>query len=192
VHQAYDLNGVWSNTAASNAPLRFGATGQQVSGESAVQAWINAGIPSDRIYLGVPFYGYTHKTLKPITRETGMDVPFDRTIPQIKGDNHDSYAADPCPGAKPSFSGEYQWRSIETSGVSRNASGWSTYWDQMTETPFAYNKQTNQFVTYDDPASLRIKTQFAKEHGLGGMMLWSLEMDDTSHSLLNALQGVRA
>jgi chitinase len=153
---------------------------------------MDAGIPSDSLYLGVPFYGYTHKTLKPITRQTGMDVPFDRSIPQIKGDQYDGYATDPCPGATPSYSGEYQWRTIVNTGVSRNASGWTSYWDQETQTPFGYNKQNHQFVTYDNPASLRIKTQFAKRHRLGGMMLWSLEMDDSSNSLLNALQHIRS
>lgn len=182
---------MWTDTTAANAPLRFGATGQHVSGESAIQAWIGAGIPSDRVYLGVPFYGYTHKTRNPITSQTGMDVLLDRSLPQIKGDDYDGYATDPCPGAKPSYSGEYQWRSIEKSGLVRNASGWTTYWDQKTETPFAYNQQNQQFVTYDNPTSLRIKTQFAKNHSLGGMMLWSVEMDDINNSLLNALQDVR-
>ncbi|KAI8091858.1 glycoside hydrolase [Thamnidium elegans] len=188
---AYDINGVWSNVTAANAPLYFGDTGQLISADSSIQSWINAGIPSDRIYLGVPFYGYTQKTLAPITRDTGMNVSLDRSIEQIKGDKYDDYSTDPCPGATASFSGEIQWRSIVKEDVASNKSGWTSYWDEKTRTPYSYNDNNRQFITYDNPISLRIKSQYVEEHKLGGMMLWSLEMDDQSDSLLNALQSVR-
>jgi chitinase len=176
---------------SSNAPLNFGDAGQRISVDSSIKAWIDAGIPSERIYLGVPFYGYTHKTLKTINHQTGMNVPLDRSIEQIKGDKYDDYAKDPCPGAQPSFSGEFQWRSIEESGAAYNASGWSTFWDPKTSTPYSYNSHTHQFITFDNPASLRIKASYVKRHKLGGIMLWSLEMDDQSNSLLTAIQYVR-
>lgn len=153
---------------------------------------MNAGIPAERIYLGVPFYGYTHKTMGHVTKETGMSVPLNRNIAQIKGDMHDDFATDPCPNAKPSFSGEFQWRTIEDSGAAYNASGWSTFWDDQTLTPYAYHHHKNQFITFDNPHSLRLKTEYAKKLELGGIMLWSLEMDDEANSLLNAIQGIRA
>lgn len=152
---------------------------------------MDAGIPSERIYLGVPFYGYTHKTKKDITHKTGLNAPLDRSIPQIQGDRYDEYAADPCPGSRPTYSGEFQWRSIEESGAAYNASGWATYWDQRTRTAFAYNENNHQFITFDNPTSLRLKAQFVKENTLGGVFLWSLEMDDSGNSLLSALQEVR-
>lgn len=189
--QAYDINGVWSNKTSSNAPLHYGVAGQHVSVESSIQEWLDAGIPSDRLYLGVPFYGYTHKTLAHMNHHTGLNVALDRSIEQIKGDKYDDYATDPCPGAKPAYSGEFQWRTIESSGAAYNASGWFTYWDQKTQTPFSYHSQSHQFITYDNPNSLRLKSQFAQEKKLGGIMLWSLEMDDSSNSLLNAIQDVR-
>lgn len=152
---------------------------------------MNAGIPAERIYLGVPFYGYTHKTKERMSRDTGMNVPLDRSIAQIKGDKHDDFATDPCPNAKPSFSGEFQWRTIEDSGAAYNASGWSTFWDDKTLTPYAYHHHHNQFITFDNPSSLRLKTEYAKKYNLGGIMLWSLEMDDKANSLLNAIQDIR-
>lgn len=122
---------------------------------------------------------------------TGLNVPLDRSIKQIKGDQYDDYATDPCPGAKPAYSGEFQWRTIESSGAAYNASGWSTYWDEKTQTPFSYNSQSRQFITYDNPTSLGLKSQFVQEKKLGGIMLWSLEMDDSRNTLLDAIQDVR-
>ncbi|KAI8969004.1 glycoside hydrolase superfamily [Mycotypha africana] len=189
---AYDINGSWSNTTAANAPLHLGKTGNQVSGETAVQAWINAGIPSNQVFLGVPFYGYTQKTTKKMTRKAGLSVPLDRSVPQIKGDQYDSVETDPCPGAIGSYSGEMQWRTINQVGADRNTNGWATFWDKTTDTPFSYHAGNRQFVSFDNPKSLGLKTQFVKEKALGGMMLWSLEMDDSSNSLLESMQSIRS
>lgn len=169
----------------------MGETGQHVSAVTSIRDWINAGIPSERIYLGVPFYGYTHKTSKAITDQTGMNVPWDRSIKQIKGDKYDDFSTDPCPGANASFSGEYQWRSIAEVGATKNASDWTAYWDRKTSTPYSFNKRTQQLITFDNPASLSIKSQYVRKHKLGGIMLWSLEMDDRNNSLLSAVQEVR-
>lgn len=186
------MNGIFSQNSSANAPLEISnITNPMTSGAAAVQSWISAGIPSNKIYLGVPFYGYTHKTTAEINLETGIHVPFDRKIPQIKGDSYDDFAADPCPGSNRSFSGEMQWRTIEQRGIDRNASGWATFWDSTSQTPFAYKQDNQQFVTFDNPTSLRIKSHYVNEKRLGGVMLWSLEMDDTDHSLLEALQDVR-
>ncbi|RCI00030.1 hypothetical protein CU098_003049, partial [Rhizopus stolonifer] len=182
---AYDISGSWSDFTASNAPLY--SDKQSISGSSSIEAWIRAGIPSQRIYLGVPFYGYTHKTL---ASQPGMNIKLDRSIPQIKGDTYDDYLADPCPDAKPTFSGQIQWRSINNMGIQRNESGWTTMFDQKSMTPFA-NHPTGQFITFDNQESLQFKTKYAQDHQLGGVMLWSLEMDDTDHTLLNALQAIR-
>lgn len=190
--QAYDLNGSFSTTSGANAPLNIGNVSEPtLSGAAAVDTWIKAGIPSHQVFLGVPFYGYTHRTSQQVTASSGIHVPFDRQIEQMKGDEYDGYAADPCPDARPSYSGEMQWRTIEREGIVRNSSGWITYWDPTSQTPFAYKQDNQQFLTFDDPTSLLIKAQYAKDHQLGGVMLWSLEMDDVNSTLLNALQVVR-
>ncbi|CEG74765.1 hypothetical protein RMATCC62417_09920 [Rhizopus microsporus] len=189
---AYDLSGSFSTTSGANAPLNIGNVSEPtLSGAAAVDTWIKAGIPSHQVFLGVPFYGYTHRTSQQITASSGIHVPFDRQVEQMKGDEHDGYAADPCPDARPSYSGEMQWRTIEREGIVRNSSGWITYWDPTSQTPFAYKQDNQQFLTFDDPTSLLIKAQYAKNYQLGGVMLWSLEMDDVNSTLLNALQVVR-
>jgi chitinase len=126
-----------------------------------------------------------------MTHQSGLNIPLNRDIPQIKGDEHDDFAKDPCPNSVSTYSGEFQWRTIEESGAAYNASGWSTFWDRQTSTPYAYKDDNNQFITFDNPTSLRIKSQYVRENKLGGIMLWSLEMDDEANSLLNAIQEVR-
>ena len=42
-------------------------------------------------------------------------------------------------------------------------------------------------ICYDDPQSIEIKSRYARDHGLGGVMFWELSQDDEQSSLLNAI-----
>ena len=55
--------------------------------------------------------------------------------------------------------------------------GWTTVQDpQGRMGPYAY--KGDQWVSFDDKASLRAKTMWIKERGLGGGMIWALDLDD--------------
>ena len=44
------------------------------------------------------------------------------------------------------------------------------------ETPYAFWR--NQWVGYDDVASVKRKAEFVRKEGYGGVMIWSIDMDD--------------
>lgn len=54
--------------------------------------------------------------------------------------------------------------------------GWTTVWNEDQKVPYAY--KGNQWVGYDNPRSIKIKTEYVREKNLGGVMLWSVETDD--------------
>ena len=43
------------------------------------------------------------------------------------------------------------------------------------------------FVSYEDPKSIGIRAQLAKDRGLRGVFMWELTGDDEQHSLLDAM-----
>ncbi|CAO3630695.1 unnamed protein product [Cunninghamella blakesleeana] len=183
----YDLAGMWNPTTFANAALK--GNGQAGSVDGAIKAWSDAGFPKNKLVVGVPFYGYLAAVSQAPTA-VNENVPFSGSS-QIKGDQYDEKSADPCPGAEASYSGEYQYRSIVAENIQKNASNWVTYWDSKTFTPYAYNSDKKTFLTFDNPDSLKAKADYVNENNLGGMMMWSLEMDDSDNSLLTAMQGIR-
>ncbi|KAI8338703.1 glycoside hydrolase superfamily [Chlamydoabsidia padenii] len=182
----YDLSGLWNSVSGANAALKNSAEG---SVETAIKQWKAAGIPSNKLVVGCPFYGYLARVRKPVTSRSER-VAYTSSI-QIKGDKYDTKSADPCHGAKAAFSGEYQYRSIVQEGIQQHRNSWRTYWDHKTLTPYAYNSKQKTLLTFDNPASLKAKAAYVVQNKLGGLMAWSLEMDDSKHSLLNSMQKVR-
>ncbi len=71
------------------------------------------------------------------------------------------------------------------------ANNWTRVWEPTQKVPYAYHG--NQWVGYDDPESINIKTRYVVEKNLGGLMVWSLDTDDfhgksgTSYPLLRAI-----
>ena len=54
--------------------------------------------------------------------------------------------------------------------------GWQEVNDNFTKSPYAFFE--NQWVSYDNPWSVGIKSNFINELELGGAAVWSLENDD--------------
>lgn len=155
-----------------------------------MQAWYDAGISKEQLVVGVPFYGTVLKTSKALGASSGPYVKLAKKS-AIKGDKYDEKSADNCPGAVASYSGEYQWRSIVNDGISENKNGWKVYWDSVSSTPYAFQSSLLKYLSFDNATSLKEKASYVNDQSLGGVMVWSLEMDDASNTLLTALQSVR-
>jgi chitinase len=56
---------------------------------------------------------------------------------------------------------------------------WEYRWDKTSKVPFLQNKTKTQIVTYDDPASVKIKCQYVKKNRFGGVIIWELHKDFT-------------
>lgn len=68
----------------------------------------------------------------------------------------------------------------------------TVYRDQVSQAPWLFDGDS--FWTYDDPVSVAFKASYARDLGLGGLMIWELGDDDSSVLLRaahQALHGVR-
>jgi chitinase len=142
-----------------NAPLYANpAAPSQLSAEASVRALESAGVPSRKILLGVPFYGYVWG--------------------QVADRNHGLFQpGKPAPGNFAPVS------DIEQSMLGH---GFTRYWDEAAGAPYLYSAELQEFVSYEDAESLTTKCAYIKTHKLGGTMVWQY-LDDPSGALLETM-----
>ncbi|TRX60751.1 glycoside hydrolase family 18 protein [Fulvivirga sp. M361] len=149
----YDFHGGWEGKSGHNANLyasEYDDNEEIISAKIAVQQHVNAGVPIDKIVLGVPFYG----------RWWGGVNPSDHGLYQP---------------AKGPF-GSLSYTVIRDSLL--KAPGYQAHWDSTAGVPFLWNNQDSVFVAYENARSLKIKTAFVKEEGMKGVMFWQFNGDD--------------
>lgn len=147
----YDFHGSLTKTTGHHSALHRSATSapDERSVESAVVQFVAAGVPANKLVVGVPFYGKEFRDAKAENR--GLDQPFSGQVPV------------------------YPWSQLAAQFIDR--SGYVRYWDDAAQVPYLWNAQTHAFLSYDDPQSLALKAQFVKAQNLGGMMYWEQSLD---------------
>ncbi|CAO4381258.1 unnamed protein product [Caenorhabditis nigoni] len=95
------------------------------------------------------------------------------------------------------------WRRVETvDGVVEKGlvlwknvvrDGWNISnikWDPKSKSSYIWDPENKWFLGIDDEKSLKTKMNYVKDKNLGGVMIWSIDMDDYSETLLNAVASV--
>jgi chitinase len=59
-------------------------------------------------------------------------------------------------------------------------------WDDVAKVPWLYNAARKEWITYEDPQSMRLKGEYIVAQKLAGAMFWELSNDDGT--LLDALR----
>uniref|UniRef100_A0A803MPV0 GH18 domain-containing protein n=1 Tax=Chenopodium quinoa TaxID=63459 RepID=A0A803MPV0_CHEQI len=133
--------------AALNDP-----TGAKVSGSSGIAAWINAGVPANKLVLGVPFYGRAWQLVDP--NNHGILAPatnFNDTL--VKG-------------GTPSYKQIKDFISQNDATVVYNSSYVTNYCCSGTT-----------WVAYDDTQTIATKVAYAKSNALNGYFAWKINQD---------------
>ena len=162
----YDFAGQWSARTAFNAPLYpADEAGQGPSADTSVRVYLDAGVPREKLLLGVPFYGRAWAGVKDV--DHGLGQPHSGKPPRPPG------------GAG------YSYRNI-ASGILGESAG--RFWHERAKVPWLFDAKAGVMVSYDDPESIRAKARYAREQKLGGVMVWELSEDDEKSSLLEAIR----
>lgn len=62
------------------------------------------------------------------------------------------------------------------------------FWDDKAQAPYMYNAKDSLMLSYDDTVSVALKTRYAMDKGIGGIMFWELGNDTKQEgSLLDAI-----
>jgi chitinase len=157
----YDLVNGYSTLTGHHTPLYSNAS-QHESTDNAVKFLIKAGVPAGKLVIGAAMYGRMWENVGPTQNGLYQSGKFKQGLDYNKFD-----------------------RELTA------AQGWKMYWDDASKAPYAYNAQKQLFITYDDSKSMTLKTQYAIDHKLGGIMYWEIMNDKYTGGLLDAIDRAR-
>ncbi|WP_058187339.1 glycoside hydrolase family 18 protein [Terracidiphilus gabretensis] len=130
----------------------------RASSDISVRVLEDAGVPAEKILLGLPFYGHVwgevpataHGLFQPGKQIPNAFAPYSMIVSTMLGH------------------------------------GFTRYWDDVSKVPYLYNADKKIFVSYEDPESIAVKGKYVLKHKLGGVMFWSYEADSNG-ALLGAV-----
>ncbi|XP_068223063.1 LOW QUALITY PROTEIN: probable chitinase 10 [Palaemon carinicauda] len=157
---SYDFHGQWENQVGHNSPLLPLETAssyqKKLTVDFSVREWKKQGAPSQKIMVGMPTYGRSF-TLADVTK-------FDIGAQALGGGTAGRYTQE---------TGFLSYYEVCEFLYEDNT---TLVWDNEQQVPFAY--MGDQWVGFDDERSLGVKGDWLKTEGFGGVMIWSVDMDD--------------
>lgn len=188
----FELNSADDPLSGPNAPfMTEPGKGSPYGFVESIEYWHAAGVPYNKLVGGVPFFGRARTLLvtkDPTTQYNPAETPF-----RPFGDQDDGPYTNPyCPADSQPQSGEWKYKNPRSQGLlvtpTTAAAPWIRHFDEITKTPWLYNPTNHQYISYDDPVSIGIKTKWAIEKGLAGLFCWSVEQDNGE--LLSAMKPI--
>ncbi|KZV73512.1 glycoside hydrolase family 18 protein [Peniophora sp. CONT] len=201
----YDVFGSFSSFAGPNAPLNdtCASQAQQDAGFSAVravQAWNDAGVPLDKLVLGIPTYGHSYAVSPENATSDNFATlnthpNFDNTLHPLGSQDNGSNETfvDVC-GVTNFASGAWDFAGLVDAGYldatgAFNSEKTSAHWmfDECAQTPMLYDEDAQVWISYDDPQSFRAKGEFIKDMGLRGFASFEA-YGDVQDAMLDAVR----
>jgi chitinase len=150
---AYDYVEPGSESLTGNHAPLFGdpADKRNFFADQSVLNFEKAGVPAEKILLGVPFYGHVWGQVADVNHgylQPGKAVP-------------NAYAP---------------FSAVTSTMLNQ---GFVRYWDQAASAPYLYNTEKHIFVSYEDTESLAAKCRYVTQHKLAGVMFWDYSGDPT-------------
>jgi chitinase len=158
---SYDIVGGYSKVTGHHTPL-YSNSDQEGSADFGVQYLLKLGVPSQKIVLGAAFYGRSWKEVAPDRNGLYQSGVFKSFIPHHRFEE-----------------------------VLSEERGFMFFRDSVSKAPYTYSAKEKEFATFDDPESLRLKTQYAIDQNLGGIMFWQLTDDRKDGRLLQSIWEVK-
>jgi chitinase len=156
----YDFHGQWEEEVGHNSPLfplnSASATQKKLTVDFAAKEWVRQGAPLEKLIIGMPVYGRTFTLAD--------EVKFDIGAKTAGG------------GKAGRYTGEEGFLSYYEICDFLHEDNTTLVWDNEQQVPFAYRGE--QWVGFDDERSLRTKVSWLKTEGFGGIMVWSVDLDD--------------
>ena len=159
----YDYHGHWDKKTGHVAPMFEHPEDDYYyfNANYTMNYWVELGASKDKLVMGMPMYGQSFSIAE--RTNTGLNSP--------------AYGRGQA-GEFTRAGGFLAYYEI-CDRVQRQ--GWTVVQDGENRMgPYAY--KGDQWVGYDDINMIRYKSQWVKDNGFGGGMIWALDLDDFTNS----------
>ncbi|KAF2317077.1 hypothetical protein GH714_011574 [Hevea brasiliensis] len=146
----FDYHGKWNTSVTAEHALLYDKS-TNISTSYGISSWIEAGVPAEKLVMGLPLYGRTWQLLDPEVHGIGA----------------------PAVGVGPGEDGFMPYIDIIDFN-SANAA--PEVYDDGTVSTYSYSGTS--WIGYDGVKSIREKVKFANDQGLAGYFIWSLGYDN--------------
>ena len=136
----------------------YSSTFQKESVNSGVQLLDSLEVPLTKIVIGAAFYGFVVQNVDSANFGLG----------QIGKSKNSPFYRD--------IIEEYN-----------EPKGYKLYWDSTAMAPYLYCFSERTFITFDNRESVALKTKYAMEKKLGGIMFWRINGDSYQNGLLEVI-----
>ena len=154
---SYDLINGNSTVTGHHTAL-YSTASQKESADNAIRYLDSIGVPLNKIVIGAAFYA--------------------RVFENVDNVNNGLYQ-------KGKFKTGVSYRNFDS--VFNSREGFVRYWDEKAQATYYYNAEKRIFATGDDEKSIRLKTKYAREKGLNGIMFWELLGDKPKNGLVDVI-----
>ncbi|XP_025836304.1 probable chitinase 10 [Agrilus planipennis] len=158
----YDYHGQWDKVTGHVSPMYVSEDDADITFNTnySVNYWIEQGADRRKLILGMPTYGQSFTLSDP--SQNSLNAPS---------------AGGGEAGEHTRAMGFLAYYEICNNILKR---GWNVVRDPEGRMgPYAYSG--NQWVSFDDTNMIRHKAEYIKRMGLGGGMIWALDLDDFSN-----------
>ncbi|KAF4332668.1 bacteriodes thetaiotaomicron symbiotic chitinase [Fusarium beomiforme] len=163
---SYDLHGVWDQNSAIGSKVQAHTNLTEIK-QSVELLWRN-NVPPGKVILGTGFYGRSFQLSNPSCNKPGC---------KFKG------AADKGPCTNEGGILGY----FEIQDILKKHKVSKIHDKEAAVNYFSYNR--DQWVSYDDKVTFQQKVKWADSVGLGGLMIWAIDLDDNDFTALSGLIG---
>jgi len=145
---SYDYYGFWNSRTGHNAALyRNPSDPENWSTDQAVKVYLDAGVPAEKLIMGVAFYGQAWRGVASGNNANGLYQ------------------------ASAGFLDTFAWSDIKKNFLN----SYKRYWDNIAKAPYLYNGDI--WISYTDHDQIRALTDYVKEKKLGGYFVWEYGQD---------------
>ncbi|CAF2796695.1 unnamed protein product [Rotaria sp. Silwood2] len=174
----YDYHGSWEGKTGHNSPL-YGMRNERKKFrewniKGSMNVWVELGCPKEKLNIGLSAYGRAFSLLRDPGITNSKPMRKKKTSIGLKAGAAEA-------GKYTREAGVLSYYEICES-IQKNPNN-RVFWHREMSVPYVSSETL--WIGYDNIRSVTLKMQFLKEHGYGGVIIWSLDLDDKTGEICN-------